>query len=84
MSHSTCGAGAVAWNTVASSPFAKEFSVDSWEELPALLDRLLNLSDEYTNKLQVKVHEMDIDHAKLSMPKLIRRATTTRAPVHRV
>lgn len=49
----SCGIGETSWNTVASSPFAKEASVNSWEELPDLLHDLLQKSDEYINKLQV-------------------------------
>lgn len=49
----TCGTGEFSWNTVAGSPFAEEVSVDAWEDLPALLDRLRTMSQEDTNKLQV-------------------------------
>eukprot|EP00752_Nemacystus_decipiens_P013271 g11759.t1 len=52
MSDHTCGVGDIAWNTVAASPFARQVSVDSWDELPALLDRLQHESDDYINKLQ--------------------------------
>lgn len=49
----TCGIGDVSWNTVAGSPFAERVSVESWEDLPALLDRLRAMPLEDINKLQV-------------------------------
>lgn len=49
----TCGTGDVSWNTVAGSPFAEEASVGSWEDLPALLDKLRGMPQEDINKLQV-------------------------------
>lgn len=48
-----CGTGDTAWNTVAASPYAQAVSVDSWSELPGLLDRLQDESDDYINQLQV-------------------------------
>lgn len=48
----TCGEGVASWNTVASSPFAKEVSVDTWEDLPARLDMLRSMSDEDIGRLQ--------------------------------
>eukprot|EP00752_Nemacystus_decipiens_P012180 g10798.t1 len=48
----TCGTGDNSWNTVAGSPFAEEASVDSWEDLPALLDKLREMSQGDINKLQ--------------------------------
>lgn len=38
---------------MAGSPFAQEVSVNSWIELPELLDRLQHEPDEYIDKLQV-------------------------------
>lgn len=55
LSNHTCGVGNIAWNTVAASPFARQVSVNSWQELPALLDRLQREPDDYINKLQVTV-----------------------------
>lgn len=55
LSNHTCGVGNIAWNTVAASPFASQVSVDSWQELPALLERLQHEPDNYINKLQVMV-----------------------------
>ncbi len=53
--HGTCGTGEIAWNTVASSPFAKKTSVESWDELPLLLDKLWQMSDDDLTRLQVTV-----------------------------
>lgn len=58
LSNHTCGVGIIAWNTVAASPFAKKVSVNTWQELPALLDRLQQESAEYINNLQVKQKKM--------------------------
>lgn len=49
----SCGVGGVAWNVVASSPFAKKVSVSSWKELPERLHDLLQKSEEDIHKLQV-------------------------------
>ncbi len=53
LSHHTCGVGEIAWNIVATSPFAREASVTSWEDLSALLDQLRGEPEEYINQLQV-------------------------------
>ncbi|CAM9626304.1 unnamed protein product [Scytosiphon promiscuus] len=47
-----CRPGTVGWNTVAASPFAKQVSVNTWSELPELLDRLRHEPVEYIDKLQ--------------------------------
>ncbi|CAM9523288.1 unnamed protein product [Ascophyllum nodosum] len=49
-----CGEGSAAWNTVAASPFAQAVSVDSWEDLPQLLDELLDMPDDTIDQLQVE------------------------------
>lgn len=49
-----CGIGDAAWNTVAASPFARAVSVDTWEDLPELLDRLRAEPDSFLDHLQVK------------------------------
>lgn len=48
-----CGEGNASWNTVAASPFAKEVSVGSWDDLPELLERLKEAPAEYIDNLQV-------------------------------
>lgn len=48
-----CGQGNASWNTVAASPYAKAVSVETWHELPVLLDRLRYESDDVIEKLQV-------------------------------
>lgn len=48
-----CGTGNIGWNTVISSPFAKEASVEVWDDLPMLLDRLWAMSDDDLQRLQV-------------------------------
>ncbi|CBJ28505.1 conserved unknown protein [Ectocarpus siliculosus] len=47
-----CGTGDAAWNTVAASPFARAVSVDTWEDLPELLDRLHAEPDSFLDRLQ--------------------------------
>ncbi|CAN0261209.1 unnamed protein product [Ectocarpus sp. 12 AP-2014] len=47
-----CGTGDAAWNTVAASPFAQAVSVDTWEDLPELLDRLHAEPDSFLDRLQ--------------------------------
>lgn len=49
----SCGSGDTGWNTVASSPFVKEASVEEWDDLPMLLDKLWQKSDDYLKELQV-------------------------------
>lgn len=50
-----CGQGNASWNTVAASPYAKAVSVETWQDLPVLLDRLRNESDDFIETLQVGV-----------------------------
>ncbi|CAM9736768.1 unnamed protein product [Ascophyllum nodosum] len=52
-----CGEGPAAWNTVAASPFAQAVSVESWEELPQLLDELMEMSDDAIDQLQVECEQ---------------------------
>ncbi|CAM9294234.1 unnamed protein product, partial [Hapterophycus canaliculatus] len=47
-----CGVGTIGWNVVAGSPFAKQASVNTWSELPALLERLRREPADYIDKLQ--------------------------------
>ena len=52
-SNQSCRIGDASWNTVAASPFAREVSVNTWHDLPALLDELWQKPDHFVNKLQV-------------------------------